>query len=459
MARVPRLAYVGAVLPKRSETFVYREMLGLRERGHDVLAVSLRTTPREEFADDETLKALAAEAVVVYRRGFVARGLTEALRHPLRATRAKWRLFTAALQSGDLGLREWVRFPVQLLGGLALASDLRQRGVQHLHAHMAHSPTTIAMVAADALGAPFSFTGHAADLFRDRALLKAKLRRAAFVACISEWHRGWYRDVEAELSDAQLPVVRCGVDLDAFAPDEPTSDERGLREPVVLAVGRLVPKKGFDVLLRAWATWLQNHGFVAAATTDSDKRATAHREQPATRSTGGVSGPICVIMGDGPEADALRALAQDLRIGDHVQFTGAANQRQVRAAMRGCDVFTLPCQPARDGDRDGIPVVLMEAMACGKPVIGGDLPAIRELLSDNSGARRVPPGNEVMLLAALEELLQNSETRKEAGRLGRTRVAEEFSARVNLDRLEAAFARSTEGAAHGRVLGGDPHHG
>ncbi|MEM7577060.1 MAG: glycosyltransferase family 4 protein, partial [Planctomycetota bacterium] len=221
---MPRLAYVGAVLPKRSETFVYREVLGLRKRGHDVVAVSLRVPAPEDLAGDAVLSALAAEGVVVYSNGFVKRGLGEAMRRPLRATWAAGRLLTAAVVSRDLNIRGWVRLPVQWLGGLALAADLRERDVEHLHAHMAHAPTTLAMVAADALGVKFSFTGHAADLFRDRGLLRAKLRRAAFVACISEWHRGWYRGVELGLSDARLPVIRCGVDLAEFAPPEDTTE-------------------------------------------------------------------------------------------------------------------------------------------------------------------------------------------------------------------------------------------
>ncbi|MEM7577153.1 MAG: glycosyltransferase, partial [Planctomycetota bacterium] len=228
------------------------------------------------------------------------------------------------------------------------------------------------------------------------------------------------------------------------------------RGPVVLAVGRLVPKKGFDVLLRAWAGWLDDHGFLSpdqAETTDN--LGSADAGHPQSRSTRQDSGPICVMMGDGPEADALRTLANQLRIGDFVRFTGAANQEQVRTAMRGCDVFALPGQPASDGDRDGIPVVLMEAMACGRPVIGGDLPAIRELLTANSGARRVEPGNKVMLCEALGELLGNSKVRATAGRHGRARVIEEFSADVNLDRLEQAFANVSQGSE----LGGDSHHG
>lgn len=449
---LPGLAYVGAVLPKRSETFVYREVLGLRARGHAVVAVSLRRADDDEVCDDPTLRELRDEAVVVYEPGWKGRALRGLTRRPIGAVRSAIRLFVAACVSRDLGIKGWAKLPVQWLGGVSLAEALRRRGFEHvghqLHAHMAHAPTTVAMVAADTLGMPFSFTGHAADLFRDRALLRGKLRRAAFVACISEWHRGWYRGVEPALTDTKLPVIRCGVDLEAFAPPIDVSDaaERG---PRVLAVGRLVPKKGFDMLLRAWAGWLADHGHLPAgpaAGDGSENPPGIDPGQPASGSTGLDSGPICTIIGNGPEAEALAALAHRLQIGAFVEFTGAANQSQVRAAMRGCDVFALPCRPAEDGDRDGIPVVLMEAMACEKPVIGGDLSGIRELLTDNSGARRVDPGNVVMLQRALEDLLGNSEVRRDAGLRGRRRVAEEFSAAVNLDRLERAFAAASRGS-------------
>ena len=406
------IAYVASQLPKRSETFVYREVLGLRARGRDVVAVSVR--PPESDLGDPALDLLAADAVVVYDGRMVFDGLIQAIRSPLALLRG----LTDAMLGLGLSLNQRGKVVVQTLGGLALARRLRSQGVTHLHAHMAHVPTTIAMVAAHALGVPFSFTGHAADLFRDRQLLEPKLTRAAFAACISHWHRRWYRQIDGRLCDYRLPIVRCGVDVDDFRPTPEPDGPLG-----ILAVGRLVPKKGFDVLLEAWAGVV---GEWASSTT----------AEP----------PTLTLVGDGPEADALSEQARRLGIEDTVHMVGAESNAKVHARMAGCAAFVLPCRPAGDGDRDGIPVVLMEAMACGKPVISGDLHAIRELVSDNETGCLVPPGYADSLKDALTGLLTDADRRHRLGEAGRQRVVDEFSQGVNLDRLEAAFAEA--GANH-----------
>ena len=391
----PHLLYVGAQLPKRSETFVYREVLGLRDRGVSVGVASVH--PPEQHLGDPRLDALAAEAIPVYGRGVAGK---------LRAV-VGGRLRNPA--GGLPGLREtppayWPKHALQVVAGDALARRVRGRGFTHVHAHMAHVPATVAMACARSLGVPFSFTGHAADLFRDRSALRTKLRRAAFVACISHWHRGFYRELVPGLTDARLPVIRCGVDLNDFAVVPPVD------QPHLVAVGRLVPKKGFDVLLRALA----------------------RDEAPAaTRLT---------LAGDGPEGPVLRRLAKELGLTDRIRFAGALSNEAVRDLMAKAAAFVLPCRQAADGDRDGIPVVLMEAMARGVPVISGDLPTIRELVSDKVSGLMVPPGDPVELALAIARLLTDEALRARLGAGGRARVTEEFSQAVNLERLLAAVS-------------------
>jgi glycosyltransferase involved in cell wall biosynthesis len=410
----PHILYVGAILPKRSETFVYREVLGLRERGLAVSIASVHPPGEDDLAGDPQLKQLAEEAVPIYGRG----------------RRDKLAVYRDAVRQSFIrrpkGFRElkpsyWPKYQFQWEAGYALAQRVQHHGITHIHAHMAHVPTTIAMACAEALELPFSFTGHAADLFRDRSALRTKLRAASFVACISEWHRRFYQRLVPELNEVQLPIIRCGVDIDEFAPVDPAAaDGREL-----LAVGRLVPKKGFDVLLRAIAAVDVGHDAGDGASA-ADLRLT--------------------LVGEGPEEQKLRGLVKELNLTNRVTFTGSLPNAEVRDRMARAGVFVLPCREAADGDRDGIPVVLMEAMARNVAVVSGDLPTIRELVTDNVTGVMVRPGAVDELREALTRLADDAPLRRRLADAGRARVAEEFSLAVTLDRLETAFSAAARPA-------------
>ena len=405
------LLYLAAQLPKRSETFVYRELLGLRAAGVTVLAASLH--PPERDLGEPRLEALANEAIPVYGARparLMLDFILELLRHPWRTAGTLLLAALDALAADDLPvLKARLKVPGQAMAGLALAHRLRGRGITHIHAHFAHAPATVAMYAARQLGLPFSFTGHAVDLFRDRALLKVKLQRARFVNCISEWHRAFYQGLVPR-PDADYPVVRCGVDLAEFAPVERAP---GI-PPVLLGVGRLVAKKGFDVLLEA-----------AARLRDRGQAFTIR------------------IAGDGPESERLTAQCARLGLGDCVQFLGACPNPLVRKLLQETDVFVLPCQIDREGDRDGIPVVLMEAMAAGVPVVSGDLPALRELVIPGRTGELVPPGDVEALAERLAILLQDPDLRAERAKAGRQWVAEEFALDVNIQRIVNMLQKKT----------------
>ncbi len=397
------LLYLASQLPKRSETFVYRELFGLRAAGVTVLAATLH--PPERELGEARLEALAAEAIPVYGAGtrrLFRDCLLECLVHPWRSAGTLLLAWRDALGADDLpNLAARLKVPGQAIAALALAHRLRGRQIDHLHAHFAHAPATVAMYAARQLGVSFSFTGHAVDLFRDRALLKPKLRRARFVNCISTWHRAFYQELVAR-PEAQYPVVRCGVDPAEFAP----SARPAGNPPLLLGVGRLVPKKGFDVLLAAAVR-------LAAR---------------------GVAFRVC-IAGDGPELARLRMQAGAPGLAGRVEFPGACSAAHVRALLRDADLFVLPCRVDAEGDRDGIPVVLMEAMAAGVPVVSGDLPALRELVQPGVTGLLVPPGDADALADCLAGLLADPEQRAVLAAGGRRRVTEEFALEVNIQRI------------------------
>jgi glycosyltransferase involved in cell wall biosynthesis len=416
-----RVLYLSSVLPKRSETFVYREILGLQALGVDIGVASLY--PPERDLGEEALDRLAAGAVTVYGAGHVhllRDALRYFLRHPIRSAVVMATATTDALMASDLKLRDRPKVVFQGLAALALAWRLSWHGhpahakisdtgrmpvlqgsnYTHIHIHMAHAATTVGMYAAKALGIPFSFTGHAADLFRERCLLEQKLRRAAFVACISNWHRDWYRTI-CNRPDRDYPVIRCGVDV----PEAPLP-ARSKPPLTLLGLGRLVPKKGFDILIKACRI-LADKGIALE----------------------------CTIAGDGPELERLQSLANGLPI----KFPGAIAHRDVPALSEAVDVFVLPCQISRDGDRDGIPVVLMEAMARGICAVSGDLPTIRELISDTTNGCLVNPGDPEALATCLDLLAAQPGLRSALAAAGRKTIQEEFSSAKNLDKLLVAL--------------------
>ena len=336
---------LGARLPSRSETFVYRELFALRDAGLDVRPASVRAPARG--LGEPRLETLAEGARVVYGSratlgGVWWIGIMVAGFWP-RAWATLWRAHRDAWGDASLSLKDRVKCFVQAVGAVSLAWRCRRDGLTHIHAHMAHVPTTVAMYAAHALRLPFSFTGHAVDLFRDGRLLAVKARRAHWIAAISRWHVGWYTR-ELGVDPAKVHVIRCGVDV-------PAGDTLEEAEPVVLCVARLVPKKGVDRLIRAFDAVAGRH--------------------PAWR---------LEVVGDGPEREALEALVTGCAASSRIHLMGALPHREVIARIRRCGVFALAARQADDGDRDGIPVVLMEAMAAGRLVISGAGPAIGELV-------------------------------------------------------------------------------
>lgn len=398
------IVYIAASFPKLSETFVYREVVGLRAAGTPVHAVSIR--PSSDDLGDATLDALRQEAIPVYERGAVrlpAAALAETVFHPLRALGTMALAVRLACGKSDLaGWAAHLKVMVQSVAALALARRLRRLRPALLHAHMAHVPTTIAMFTARQLGVPFSFTGHAADLFRDRALLQPKLERAAFVHCISHWHRAFYR-TRCPRTDTDYPIVRCGVDPGEFPDRRPPPDAT----PRLLAAGRLVRKKGFDVLLEALA--------------EPELRALPWTLQ---------------LIGDGPEENVLRAQRQHHPCRERIRFSGAQPNMVVRQAMVDSDVFVLPCRVDPDGDRDGIPVVLMEAMTAGATVISGDIPSIRELIEDERTGLFVAPGDPRALASALARVCGDAALRERLARAARPAVLKEFALDVNIRRIQ-----------------------
>ena len=322
----------------------------------------------------------------------------------------------AALGNALFGPRESLKVRIVGIWHFAVAchwaAQMRDQQVSHIHSQWIHSAGTVAMYGAWLLARPFSFTGHAADLFRNRAALRDKIRRARFIVCISEFHRRFYLDNGAR--PEQLRLAYCGIDTSHFVP------RRRIRAPGaplhVLASGRLVEKKGFPVLIEACALMArQGYDF------------------------------HCTIGGSGPDEAALRAHVARLSLGDHVTLTGEAiKQEDIPAFMAAGDVYCLPCVWASDNDVDGLPQMLMEAMACGLPAVSTRLVGIPDLIIDEETGLLIEPNDAAALAGALMRLGEDDALAKQLAQTGHTHVTKVFDLDVCLEALLDEYRSALE---------------
>lgn len=317
--------------------------------------------------------------------------------------------FFAAFSNALFGKREHLRARVAGITHFFVACHWarsvknRPESVAHIHSQWAHSCGTIAMYGAWLLGVPFSFTGHATDLFRDRCALEDKIRRADFIVCISEFHRRFY--LEHGARPEQLFIAYCGINPEWFYPPE---QKHPPEQPYrILSSGRLVEKKGFGYLVEAC-------------------RILADRGERFE----------CVIGGSGELEGDLRSQVERLSLTDRVTITGKALlQEKIIEFMHGGDVYVLPCVWASDNDVDGLPQMLMEAMACGLPAISTRLVGIPDLIRHEETGLLVEPNDPVELADAIARLMRDRPLGTRLANAGRRWVEEQFNLRTCLEPL------------------------
>ncbi len=400
------MAYLAPEIPALSATFVYEEMFGLERCGVSIVPVSVHRPHQPAHGQEELAsrvrylyegsKALLALNGIV--RLFSFRGAPKAL---------TW-LVSDMLECGLFKAGSW-KLAFQFLAAGKLAAILRQEKCTHLHVHFAHVPTQIAMYAAALADVPFTIMAHANDIFERGLLLERKAKRAVRMLTISEHNRAYLESVGVPAD--KLAVLRCGV---SFASRHSVPEWGAKDHYRIGTLGRLVEKKGVDVLIRAVAQ-------------------TRNRPYRIELS----------IAGDGPLRAELERLVAELNLGDVVRFEGSMPHHRVQEWMHGLDAFVLACKPDANGDMDGIPVVLMEAMSQSVPVISTRLSGIPELVVDGETGLLAAPGDAGDLATQIDRLLNASELRRSLAEKAVEHVRSEFSREVNIDRLMGHLGLAT----------------
>lgn len=384
----PALAYLTGEYPKVSHTFILREVAALREQGWPVEACTIRRPdPKTIVGADQQAEAARTFGVIEAAKSpaRLTRALIWALRRDPRAVARAARLAWAIRPPG-IKAALWQGF--YLLEAIVLAHHLAGRGVVHLHNHFADSSGTVAMLAAEIGGIGFSMTMHGPALFYEphRWRLDAKTARARFVACISHFCRGQAMHFSDPAHWDKLKIVHCGVVPDSYgrAPDAP----RGKR---LIFVGRLAAVKGVPVLIEAFERLAARH--------------------PEAR---------LEIVGDGPERARAEARVAERGLGHAVSFLGYQSAEAVSGLLARADCLVLP------SFAEGVPVVLMEAMASGLPVVASRVAGVQELVEDGVSGFTVPAGDVETLVARLDQLLSDPDLCERMGAAGRAKVRAEF---------------------------------
>jgi glycosyltransferase involved in cell wall biosynthesis len=403
-----KIAYILDFFPVLSETFIVREILELRRKGFEVVIFARGSVENWEYSEvihDDSQNLMQN---VVYLKSLLKKRsklqlarchLYFLLRHPFRY------LKTFSFVCGRSN-KVFARFK----GSALYAIAIKKMQVSHIHAHFALDACTIAMLISMLTGVSYSFTAHAHDIFAPKLaeLTEEKFNYARFAVCISDYNKQYILQNYPKVKPDNIKIIHCGIGLDIFTHNLLPKNEK----LTILSIGRLVDQKGFKYLIQA-CNLLRKR-------TDLNF--------------------ICKIIGEGKKRQELEELIFQYDLREVVTLLGALKQSDVLRTFTYADIFVLPCVVDRTtGYKDGIPVVLMEAMATGIPVISTRVSGIPELVKDGCGILVEPEDANGLAMAIESICLLPVEERKNMGRAGRAIVETEFSLEKEVQKLAESF--------------------
>lgn len=393
-----RIAYLVSQYPAYSHTFILREVLQLRQFGVDISVASINAPDRpfDKLTDIERTEAEQtfyvkaqgmAKAVMALGKTLITHpgGLVRGVKH--------------ALQLGGSDIKRSLYHGFYLVEAVLIGQWLRSKNISHLHVHFATPAASVGMLVKTVFGTSFSFTVHGPDEFYDAAgyNLPQKILAADFIFCISHYARSQVMKLSPVEAWPKFDVCRLGVDPERFTPAPKIQTNTHCH---LLCVGRLTPAKGQAILLEAVAQ-LQSQNLPVHLT----------------------------LVGMGPDSDSLKAYAEKLGISGQVQFTGAVDQDHILGYYQTADVFVLP------SFAEGLPVVLMEAMAMEIPCITTAITGVPELINSGENGLLVPASDVAGLADAIRQLANDAGLRRRLGQAGRQKVLADYNLYTNVRHL------------------------
>ncbi|MFK7846201.1 MAG: glycosyltransferase family 4 protein [Rhodothermales bacterium] len=389
-----RVGYVVKRYPRFSETFIVNEILAHEKAGLDLDIFALRPPVDTHF--QPAIARVRAEVTYLRDKGKMS-DLWEALR--------------GANEHMPSCQTEMLSFDDEQVGtvyqALQLATAVKEKGINHLHAHFATSAATVARMAAALAGITYTFTAHAKDIFHESVVeadLRKKLQDASSTITVSDFNVEYLQE---KYGPAAQRVVRIfnGIELDRFQYKAPSE-----RPPCIVAVGRLVEKKGFSCLIDA-CDILADRGIAFK----------------------------CQIIGEGMLYDQLNEQIKEVALSHCIELVGPRPQSEIAGLLQNAAVFAAPCVIGKDGNRDGLPTVLLESMALGTPCISTDVTGIPEILHDEETGLLVPQEDAMALADAIERLINHGSLRVRLAEKARQLIEMQFDIHRNAERIRKHF--------------------
>lgn len=394
-----RIAYFTSSYPRATDTFIQREVIHLRGAKEEVLTCALRAAP--EANNVSTLVISERKNTTYFLPVSPLKLLSLNLKYLLTRPGIYAKTLALAFQTRRHGLKGTLYQLFYFQEALLLANYLVQHNIEHLHNHFGDSSGMVTMLASKLSNVGYSITFHGPHIFFEPTLLalREKVKYAKFIVCISNYCKSQMMLFSDSEDWHKLKIVHCGIDLNSYtiAPQQEKQPDRPVK---LLYVGRLAAEKGVPVLLRSLIA-LKNEGYQFHLT----------------------------LLGDGPERTALEAEVKTHGLDQMVQFGGFASQETVRATLQASDVFVLP------SFAEGVPVSLMEAMACGVPVIGTNVGGVTELIEHGVSGLVVAPSDEVALKKAISDYLENPALRQSVKQAARKVVESQFNLELEVNKL------------------------
>jgi glycosyltransferase involved in cell wall biosynthesis len=404
MASPRTVAYTMSRFPKISETFILYEIVELERLGLRVEVFPL-IREHEEVAHPEA-------AALVERAHYTSLRSWELLSAQLYWLLRRPAAYLAAWRDALWGNRESPKFLSRALAvvpqAARFARQMRELGVEHLHAHYATHPALAAYVVRALAGIPYSFTIHAHDLYVERPMLAEKLRDAAFAVAISDFNRRLVAELYGPEAAAKTEVIHCGVDLEVFRP-RPRRPRAG--PFTLICVASLQDYKGHPYLVDACAR-LRDAGLDF----------------------------VCLCVGEGEDRPQIEARIAELGLGERVRLLGRQPRAEVSRLMAEADAMVLPSVVTASGKMEGIPVALMEALATELPAVATAISGVPELIRDGETGLLVPERDPAAIADAVLRLSASPDLGERLARNGRALVEREFDLRRNAAALRELLA-------------------